>query len=473
MMKGKICEGYLTVYLTITLALVLSLCLALIEGVRSNGVRVQAECVAEIGLNSILAEYHRELFKQYNLLAIDSSYGTVSGGPSAVEEHLQGYLEKNLSLEEIFLSDLLYRDFLAVGVEKANVTGVSTLTDGRGSGFRNAAIDAVRDDCSLTLLEDLQQWIQVIEEKGLATQDIAEEKAEADRQLDSCQGTVQVENPTAELEKVRKAGILNYVLEAPQELSRKGIVTEGLTQDRIEKGLVFAGNLHSGEPEEELMEKFLFREYLIRYMGHYGKEKEASVLNYQTEYLLFGNDTDVINLKRVVNTICGIREAANAMYLYSDRDKCALVDSVSMVLTTILMIPEAAPALKTSLILGWAYAESLYDVKQIMCGNKIPLIKDKRSWHYGIEKVFQLGSIGKDTKKGTGLGYEDYLRILLMAEDTDTLTMRAMNLVEADIRVTPGNRYFRLDWCFDKIEVEMRFVSKYCYFHEVMKRKEY
>ena len=60
-----------------------------------------------------------------------------------------------------------------------------------------------------------------------------------------------------------------------------------------------------------------------------------------------------------------------------------------------------------------------------------------------------------------------------MAEDTDTLTMRAMNLVEADIRVTPGNRYFRLDWCFDKIEVEMRFVSKYGYFHEVMKRKEY
>ena len=52
-------KSYLTVYLTLTLTLILSLCLALIEGVRQNAIFLEAECVTDIGLNSIFAEYHR------------------------------------------------------------------------------------------------------------------------------------------------------------------------------------------------------------------------------------------------------------------------------------------------------------------------------------------------------------------------------------------------------------------------------
>ena len=141
-MTVKHSEGYLTVYLSITLALILSLCLALIEGVRSNGVRVEAECVTEIGINSVLAEYHRELFRQYNIFAVDSSYGGISSGPNPVAEHLRGYVERNLSLEDIFLADYLYRDFLAMELVNSEVTGVSILTDSKGEVFRNRAVEA-------------------------------------------------------------------------------------------------------------------------------------------------------------------------------------------------------------------------------------------------------------------------------------------------------------------------------------------
>ena len=66
-------NAYLTIYLALILALVLSLCLTLIEGSRQNAFYMEAECVTDIGLNSVMAEFHRELLTQYNLFAIDSS----------------------------------------------------------------------------------------------------------------------------------------------------------------------------------------------------------------------------------------------------------------------------------------------------------------------------------------------------------------------------------------------------------------
>lgn len=71
--KSKPAEGaYLTIYLSLTFGIVLSLLLALIEGATIGAVRAQAELVADLGMDSIFAEYHRELLNQYELFFIDS-----------------------------------------------------------------------------------------------------------------------------------------------------------------------------------------------------------------------------------------------------------------------------------------------------------------------------------------------------------------------------------------------------------------
>lgn len=105
-------NGYMTIYLALTLGVMISLCLALIEGCRCRGICLETECVMDIGMDSILAEYHRELFAQYNLFAVDCSYGTVHGTTKLTEEHLLEYMNHNFSLEDIFLDKFLYRDFL-------------------------------------------------------------------------------------------------------------------------------------------------------------------------------------------------------------------------------------------------------------------------------------------------------------------------------------------------------------------------
>lgn len=88
-------NGYMTIYLALTLGVMISLCLALIEGCRYRGICLETECVMDIGMDSILAEYHRELFDQYNFFAVDCSYGTEHGTTKLTEEHLLEYMNHN------------------------------------------------------------------------------------------------------------------------------------------------------------------------------------------------------------------------------------------------------------------------------------------------------------------------------------------------------------------------------------------
>lgn len=482
--RTEICSGYLTVYLSLIMAVLLSLFLALLEGVRSNAIRIEAECVTEIGLSSILAEYHRELFSQYNLFAIDSSYGTNISGVDDVTEHLQEYLARNLSLDDVFLSDFLYRDFLRMSVDSVELMGASILTDGNGAVFRKRAVEAIRDDCNLTLLQELQQWMQVIEDNGLRERDVAAEKSAVDAQIRAYDGrkiqiteeewiTVHVENPTYGLEQIRNSGILKYVVEDVETLSGKSFSAENLIASRMAGGKINKGNMAVEDSDTtQLMERFFFQEYLLRYLGHYGAEKEDGALSYQVEYLLRSNDTDVTNLKEVVNIICAIREAANALYIFSDAEKCAEAEGVATLLATLFQVPEIASLLKVALLLGWSYAESLYDVEVLLSGGRIPLIKDRTSWHYDMQSALNFGGNGP-VEASDGLSYEDYLRIMMMFVDLDTLTGRAMNMVEADIRRTPGNSYFRLDNCYDQVEFGIRMKSAYGYEYEITRKKRY
>lgn len=483
MKKGE--NGYLTIYLALCITLLLSLCLTLIEGARRNGARLETEIAAEVSLHSVLAEYHRELFYQYNIFAVDSSYGTALPGKANTERHLKYYLEKNLDCKDVFLGSLFYRDFFALSPGNVSVTKVSVLTDGGGAVFRGCAADAIKDDIGLNLLAELQNWVQVIEVNGLEERDVEAEMSSLDGEIQEYDGMeidigeeepyiLHVVNPAGRLEEQRRKGILKLVLEEDSELSANVIQTEGLISERMNLGQVNQGNIAVKElsEEEQLLERFLFQEYLLRYMGHYGKEKEEDALRYQIEYLVAGGESDVDNLRTVLKRICAIREVANTLYLYSDQEKCSIVELAAEVVCDLAMVPELAPVLEAAILLGWAYAESIYDVKMLLAGRKIPLIKDRETWHYGLNSALS-GSSDEQEDTGSGLSYEDYLRIFMLCTDKNTLTARAMNMLEADIRLTPGNGAFRLDGCYAGLEACMEIESQYGFDFQVNREKFY
>ena len=54
---------------------------------------------------------------------------------------------------------------------------------------------------------------------------------------------------------------------------------------------------------------------------------------------------------------------------------------------------------------------------------------------------------------GSGFSYEDYLRVFLAAENKTLKCMRAMDVIEMNLRQTEGNRNFRMDGCVEYISM--------------------
>lgn len=292
--------------------------------------------------------------------------------------------------------------------------------------------------------------------------------------------TVCIENPTASLEEKRNKGLLKLVTEE-EHISSRRIETESLLEKRIERGEINRGNLELGIAEqseglEVLKQKVFFHEYLLRYLGRYGQEKQDSPLWYQTEYVIIGKDNDTDNLKGIVNRIFVIREAANTMYLTGCEEKRAIAELLGETLAAAMMVPEIGELLAATLILGWAFAESVYDVKELLAGEKMPLIKTDATWHYGLSSALQgelPGTSEEDASDSSGMGYEDYLRLFLLLCEEQAVTCRAMDVVEMDIRNTPGNGAFRLDACIVEIAMNVKVKSKYGYSFEIERQKSY
>lgn len=474
-------NAYLTVYLALCLTLILSLYLVLIDGARRGGAAMEATSAAEMGMQNVMAEYHRELLNQYNLFAIDSSYGTDVCGRKNTEAHLMEYLKKNLSTENVF-GQYLYRDFLGLRADDAELTGVSILTDENGAVFRGMAIEAVRDDVGLNLLNKVQEWMSVVEVNGLDEADYDEEQRKLDETLEDYDGKevqisetetvyLEVENPAAQLNAKRALGILYLVTKDTQALSSKGIDSTTLVSHRMKQGNVNRGNMKV-QSSNDFWNRILFQEYLLRYLECYGSGEGGGALDYQIEYLIAGKNYDTDNLQSVANRLSALREAANVIYLITDAEKSMEIHEAAILACGLIALPELIPIMEAAILFGWAYAESLYDVKMLMAGGKIPLIKDKSSWHYALENALW-GNTDDSPGGGSGLTYQDYLRILMTLTDLDTLTARAMDMVEADIRLTPGNARFRMDACYEGVEAVMVISSSFGYKFELRRERAY
>lgn len=460
--------GYLTVFLSLILSVMISLCLVLVLGARENTRRMELECVTDIGMNNILAEYHRELLRQYDLFFIDTSYGTPYASYENTAAHLQEYLEKNLGGENIFLS-VLYGNPLKLKVDDIKITGVSAASDEEGAVLRRQAVDVMYQRVGVSYLEQLQSWLETVQTYELDTRDVLAEHQQAAAALDEWNGTsvtvngeekiVEIHNPGDALATLWEAGILNLVVEAPQELSALTIEPESCLSAR--QLLAGTGMNPDLDFSDSWWEQLFFQEYIMAYTGHYGMEKEDSYFKYQTEYILAGKEKDLENLKSVVYQLLGIRAVANMVYIVSDKEKMQVTEAAAAALAALCTIPQAAPVFQLVIVLTWALVESLIDVGQLLDGKRVPLIKTKEDWCCTLEDAMDFqGDAEQEEGVESGLLYEDYLRILLCLQDKKTMTYRLMDIMEMDIRRTPGNGDFRMDGCIDSVTATIQYLSK-------------
>ena len=469
-------KGYLTVFLTLSLTLILSLVFTLIEGARISAVRMKFECVADIGMNSVLAEFHRELLEQYDLLFVDMSYGGSYADIGNTEEHLRNYMQKNLRPESERLGLGNIRDFFAMDAGSVHIGRYSIASDDGGAVLKRQVTDYMADYPVGAILEKIGSGVSELESYGLDTRDIEGERLSYEARIDEIglpvreveEGVyeeVPLNNPADIANATRSSGVLNLVLENPAQVSAVRVTLDDYISHRsLIKGTGVCAEAAeiSGEPDE-----LVFQTYLFEKCGYYGQEMDKSRLKYQIEYILAGKDTDWQNLEDVAKRLLRWREVANVLYILTDSAKVAEAEAMALALTAVTLCPELAEPVKYTILFAWAYVESLQDVKALLSGGRVPIFKTSADWKTGINSITNVkGSLAEDNG-GRGLNYEEYLRIMLFLQGEDTRTFRAMDIMEMDIRKTAGNARFRMDACFDTYQADLSVSSGFGYSYEM------
>lgn len=474
-------RGSLTVYLSLSLSLILAFVLSVIEGARISVIRMEAECVADIGMNSVLAEFHRELLEQYDLLFVDMSYGTANCKIENSAEHLRQYMENNVTGSDRGMKPA--KNWLSLSVDKALIKEMSIASDDGGNVMKRQAIAYMQENSMEGIIAKTIGQAEALQTWGLETRDIAGERESIQEQIDAVtfleeededgnKKEISLDNPADKINALRGSMTLNLVLGNENPISGTVIRPEDYISQR--ERLKGAGMRPGLRQPETVSDHVLFDCYLFDKCGWYGNELEKSLMKYQIEYIIAGEKSDMENLEKIVRRLIRWREAANVIYLFSDAGKCAEAELLALTLTAILQIPALVKLVKASILFAWAYIESLADVKCLLKGGRIPLMKTAGDWKTGISNIVDFsGSIPDGENSGHGLSYQDYLRIMLFLENSGRKNMRAMDLMEMDIRMTAGNADFRMDACFDSYLPEISISSAFGYQCNILKRYGY
>lgn len=424
-----------------------------------NARRLQVETAMNSSMNAVFAEYHRELLEQYDLLAIDTSYGSGNTQVQNTAKHLQNYMNGNLG------EGLLRRsDMLGLYAKDALAHSVVRLTDAEGKVMQWQAITYLYGLAGVD-----KEWEEKEKNQPSYPSELTDESAmermwgQANRELDAQElptrrneddqeEVVSLNNPADAVCSMKSLGILRLTVDDLDKISNEMLQEEELVSRRV---CLTTDSEEVEEPYLSVTDRILFQQYLFQKMGSYAKEKENSRLKYQLEYLIAGNLGDYQNLESIANRICLMRFFLNYRFLSNNGAKVAEAKAAAMALTAVMLKPELEPFVTKTLLFAWAYAESVQDVRRLLDGGRVPLNKTDADWRVSLRGLGNFHHSGGGNRGENGLDYEAYLRMLIGVTPQKLLVQRAMDVMETDIRQTEGNSRFRLDACIVSLDASV------------------
>ena len=204
-------------------------------------------------------------------------------------------------------------------------------------------------------------------------------------------------NPLDVIRQLQKKGILALVVPPGKEVSQKGLgKEEGFSKREKLTGM---GTPFYGTEENTLLAKGIFQAYMMQHLTDYTSTEHISdPLRYQLEYVIGGKTTDQENLKAVVYRLLAAREAANMMYLLRDPTRQSEIHEMALVICAAIGLPALEGIVSLALQAAWAFGESLMDVRQLLAGGKVPLVKTGATWMVSINQLAKLTELLKKGK---------------------------------------------------------------------------
>lgn len=260
-------------------------------------------------------------------------------------------------------------------------------------------------------------------------------------------------------------GLLLFVM--PEDMA----VSQGLleTPELPSHNQMAAGETRTAPLPEHLM----LNEYCGKFFRYFPANKEGfqdqgvpgeSGLSYEIEYIISGKDRDEENLTHVVNRLLAIREGLNLIHILSDSQKRHAAEELAALITGIAGLSPLVLLTTFFIMSVWAMGESLMDVRNLLAGKRVAIVKNAADWSLGLENLLTLGREGQmDTKGGgRGLTYLSWLKILLLMETIVRQEYRMMDMIQMNLcRKQPSFRMRRGTY---QVRMTGRFNGKHVFF---------
>lgn len=431
-------KASITVFLTMLILLSASFFFALLETARIRGLGTKADIVSDAALESVFAEYQKEVYENYGLLMLDCAYGNGNFAIENVERHLQ---EKNLN--NLKQSD---KELYGMYLTDCKISRYQLLTDDGGNVFRHLAAQTAKREAVIPEVDNFAGEIQEKEtlerENGTVEEHLEEankKREEAEQAEKGEENNIaaqkpqgEVKNPIEDANQWKKSSILSLVVRDESSLSNKAISLEHTLEHRQKE----AGNL---PVQGAILEELWFAKYLETHMSSYRQVQSNHALDYEWEYILNGESTDRDNLKETVKSLITIREIANMGYLIRDQQKCIEAQELATALMGWSMNPAVISATKWGILAAWAYSESILDVRALLEGRKIAWIKNAEQWTTGINQTSEAVdgfAMAKDCENGWD--YMKYLKFLVSMKKNSAVNYRSMDIIEVNTSAISG-----------------------------------
>ncbi len=452
-------SGEISIYLSLVFMLMISLLLTVIEAARGTALQVLYECSVESALLSTFGEYNRELLDKYDVFFIDLSYMSNSPDPKNLQIRLNEYFNDNFFPQED-ASLLFYSDFLDVTETNVSLTEYELATDNFGEPFVDQVVEYMSNLVGTDFVTEMENTMVVWDSYNLDTETF-------DTIKDSAISQVTYSEEDEWEQTVIKDGLLSLINE---NISIDNILPDSKVSHQTisETDTLLFRSKHKGNWSESTfdmnpIENIYFNEYVLMKTGNYLEPRSDTYLKYETEYIIVGGPSDYQNARRYAEMLLAARALENFISLNLASDKVEEVRGVAEFIAPIIRLPE--PVVTQIILVGWSLIEAVVDVKDLLKGEKVPLIK--RSEEIKVSFGGILESIGGEIADGDSdsmpldtdgipdlsLGYNDYLRIFLYLVPSPVKTYRTMDIIELNLRNSGnGNDFFRFDSCADKVK---------------------
>lgn len=256
------------------------------------------------------------------------------------------------------------------------------------------------------------------------------------------------------VKKIKRDGVLGYITEG--ELSDKKINIDSIPS-KIYSNVDY--NWKKSGALEENARKALTGQYIFDKFNSFVQNRGVSPLAYEIEYIIEGKKSDKENLDKIVNKIIIIREGFNLIYLAKNSVKREEAYQMALAITGFTGMPVVIRITQFLILGAWAYAESIVDVKDLLAGYRVKLLKEENEWNLSLSGIKNLKSTDAKREKRGGLSYEDYLRVMLFTQNKSEQILRIMDIIEVNIQ-NKYNKNFKVSECMVGCSVSTEYEVK-------------